>query len=905
MKFEHWIYTLPLRLRSLFQPRQVEQELDEELNYHLERRAEQEIARGTDPGDARYVALRAMEGVEQRKEECRDKRHVSAIENLGRDFRYAVRMLRKSPAFTIIAVLSLALGIGANTAIFSLINALLLRPLPVPEPERLIIVLANTHGPEQLPFFTYTIFRAIQQQTQAFSRVFTWGSHDFQMNARPDMVHVPGMFASGDYFAGLGVPPQLGRIFTPADDKPEGGKDGPVAVISDQFWSNHFQRDRAAIGSGITLDGTRFTIVGIMPPGFFGAEVGTKPQVWVPLTSKVGDQVCLASRSCWWLVTMGRLKPSISPKQADAELAIASKRIVHDAFPNDWPSPEQKKFLQWQFFTASGARGWAFLRMQFSNPLAILMTLVVLVLLIACANMANLLLARASARQREIAVRLAMGASRTRVIRQLLTESVLISLIGGLAGIAFASWSVRLLVGFLAAAQRHSFGGEAAQFDLHPDWRVILFTLIAITGCGLLFGLGPAFRATRVGISASLKERPHHLRLAESRVGIGRVILAVQAALSVLLVAGAGLFAGSLFRLLTLNPGFNPKDVALIGIDTDRLTRHGPTLRNLYTRLLEQTVHLPGVQSASLIWFPPFSDSGWDDFLDIPGGSNIPQDQRDTFMNLAGPHLFDVLQIPIIAGRQFTAADTATSEKVGILNELAARKLFPSRNPIDEHVVLEKQLIRIVGVVGNTKYLNMRAPDPLALYLPYTQKSDDLPSLTFVIKVRPGARSIYPEFRSLLHQVAPAVPLGKMQMLEEHLDDSLGSERLMASLSIFFAVLALLLTSIGLYGVLAYLVTGRTGEIGIRMALGAPSGNVVWFVLREIAGQVGIGIAAGIVAVVLTSKLIASLLYGIQPNDPGNLVLAVLALLAVSASAAYFPALRATRVDPVLALREE
>ncbi|MBV9498932.1 MAG: ABC transporter permease, partial [Acidobacteriaceae bacterium] len=593
MKIERWIYTLPLRLRSIFHPRQVEQELEDELNYHLEQCAEQEIARGTDPNEAHYVALRAMQGVEQRKEECRDRRRVGMIENLGRDLRYAVRMLRKSPAFTTIAVLSLALGIGANTAIFSLINTLLLRPLPVPQPERLLTVLANTHGRQSISDFTYSIFRAIQQETQVFSHVFTWGSHSFQMNSGPDMVHVPGMFASGDYFSGLGVPAVTGRTFTSADDKPEGGKDGPVTVISDQFWSSHFQRDPSAIGSGITLDGTRFTIIGIMPPGFSGAEVGTKPQIWVPLTSKVDDQACLASRSCWWLVTMGRLKPGISPKQADAELAITSTRILHDALPTNWGPLDQKKFLQRQFFTAPGAQGWTFLRTQFSNPLAILMTLVVLVLLIACANMANLLLARASARQREIAVRLAMGASRTRIIRQLLTESVLISLIGGLAGIAFASWSVRLLVGFLSASQRHSFSGEPAQFDLHPDWRVVLFTLLAITAGGLLFGLGPAFRATRVGISASLKERAHNLRLAESRVGVGRIILAAQAALSVLLVAGAGLFAGSLFRLLTLNPGFNPKDVALIGIDTDRLAQRGPALLNLYSRLLDRSAHLP------------------------------------------------------------------------------------------------------------------------------------------------------------------------------------------------------------------------------------------------------------------------------------------------------------------------
>ncbi len=904
MKFEHWIYTLPLRLRSLFRRRRVEHELDDELRYHLEQHIEEEIARGISPEEARYAALRSMQGLEQHKEECRDKRRVGVIENLGRDVRYATRMLRKSPAFTTVAIVSLALGIGANTAIFSLIDTLLIRPLPVPQPNRLVTVLASPRSHPR-PYLTHPIFEAIQRQTQNFSSVFTWSGHQFQMNTGREMVHVPGMLASGDYFAGLGVPPARGRAFTSADDKPEGGKDGPVAVISDEFWSRHFQRNPSAIGAALTLDGVRFTIIGVMPPGFFGAEVGTNPQIWVPLTSKVADQACLASRSCWWLVVMGRLKSGISPERVDAELKVISPRILQDALPKDWKATDQREFLQWQFFTAPGEKGWTFLRIQFSNPLAILMTLVIIVLLIACANMANLLLARASARQREIAVRLAMGAGRARIIRQLLTESLLLSLIGGLAGILFASWSVRLLTGFPSSSQRHSFGGEAAQFDLHPDWRVILFTLLTITACGLLFGLGPAFRATRVGIAASLKERAHNLRLREGRMGTGRLILGAQAGLSVLLVAGAGLFAGSLFRLLTLNPGFNPKGVALIGVDTDKLSQRGPALLNLYTRLLDRSAHLPGVQSASLMWFPPLSDGGWDTYIDVPGGSGIPEEQRDTFMNLIAPGFFDVMQTSIIAGRQFTSADTATSEKVGILNQLAARKFFPGRSAVGEHVVANKQLIRIVGVAANTKYLNMREPDPPTLYFPYTQKSDEIPSLTFVMKTRPGIRSVYPEFRAALRQIAPTVPIGKVQTLDGQLDDSLGSERLMASLSIFFAVLALLLTSIGLYGVLAYLVTGRTGEIGIRMALGARSGNVVWLVLQETAAQVAIGISAGIVAVIFTSKLIASLLYGITPNDPGNLVLSVFTLLAVSGLAAYLPALRASRIDPMLALREE
>jgi predicted permease len=905
MKIEHWIYTLPLRLRSLFQREQVEQDLDDELRYHLEHRIQQEMAKGVNSEEARFAALQSMQGLEQRKEECRDQRRVAALETLERDLRYALRMLRKSPAFTAVAVISLALGIGANTAIFSLIDALLLRPLPVPQPDRLVDVFVNTPSGSPPYYFTYPIFEALRARNQVFSRLFTWSDHQFQMQSGSGMVHVPGMLASGDYFEGLRVPPALGRTFTSADDKPEGGIDGPVAVISHEFWSSHFQQNPSAVGSALTLDGVRFTITGVMPRGFFGAEVGTNPQVWVPLTSKVGDQVCLTSRSCWWLVIMGRLKSGISPEQANAQLRTISPRVLQDTLPQAWGSASQKRFLQWRFLTGPGAAGWTFLRIQFSNPLAVLMTLVIVVLLIACANMANLLLARTSVRQREIAVRLAMGAGRTRIIRQLLTESLLLSVIGGFTGILFAYWSAHLLVGFLSASQQHSFEGQAAQLNLSPDWRVVLFTLATSVAAGLLFGLGSALRATRASISHSLKERTHSIRIAAGRVGIGRLVLGAQVGLSILLIAGAGLFAGSLFRLLTMNPGFNPENVSYIQVDTDKLPQRGPALLNIYTHLLHRTASLPGIDQASLMWFPPLSNGGWDDYIDIPGGSRVPREQRDAFMNLAGPNFFDVMQIPLIAGRQFTDADTAASEKVGILNKLAADRLFPGRTPIGEHVVLDKQLIRIVGVAGNTKYLNMREPDPLTLYLPYSQRSGEIPSLTFVIRTRPGVRGAFSEFRAVLREIAPAIPISKAETMEEQLNDSLGSERLMASLSIFFATLALLLTSIGLYGVLAYLVTGRTGEIGIRMALGARAVNVVWLVLRETATQVFIGISAGILAVIFTSKLIASLLYGVQPNDPGNLVLAVVTLLAVSALAAYVPALRATRVDPVRALREE
>ncbi|MGH9593578.1 MAG: FtsX-like permease family protein, partial [Bryobacteraceae bacterium] len=412
-------------------------------------------------------------------------------------------------------------------------------------------------------------------------------------------------------------------------------------------------------------------------------------------------------------------------QQAQARLKVVSAEIMRDTVP-DWDSRGKKEFLAWQLSVLPAANGWTVLRRQFSNPLAVLMILVGIVLLIACANMANLLLARASSRQREIAVRMAMGAGRGRVVRQLLTESILLSALGGLAGLAFAVWSSCLLVALLASSQNIYMSGQEIQFDLTPDWRVMLFTLGAAVACGLLFGLAPALRAARVGVSASLKERAHSVRAAGGRLGMWRILLSLQAALSILLVAGAGLFAGSLWRLATLNPGFNPADITIVSVDTGKRPEKGPALASLYDRLLERAQAIPGVKAASMVWFPPLSDSGWDEQLSIPGRTDLSEHQRDTDMNFVGMRFFDVMQIPLIQGRDFTLHDDSASEKVGVLNEVAARRFFPRRSALGVQLEVEGKPIRIVGVVGSAKYMNLQEPDPPTLYFPYMQSGDQM-----------------------------------------------------------------------------------------------------------------------------------------------------------------------------------
>lgn len=894
------------KLRALFRSKQAERDLDDELQYHLEQRIGLERDKGLSAEEARAAALRSMEGLSQKKEECRDLRVFSLLEGCAQDLRYAVRTLNKNRSFAAVAVLSLALGIGANTAIFSLMDALLLRPLPVPESQNLIRIEANRGDPQAQTYLTYPIFEQIRDRNDFLAGTFTWSDHWFQMLSGSEMTHVNGALASGGYFRTLGVQAEIGRVFTPENDQPEGGKDGPVAVISDAFWTSHFQRSPAAVGAGITLDGVRFTIIGVMPRGFFGADVGMHPQIWAPLSlaARLDSPGCITSRSCWWLIVMGRRKHGISLQQANARLAVLSPQMLRDTLP-DWDSAGQKRYLGWRFQASSGANGWTSLRGTFNNPLAVLMILVGIVLLIACANMANLLLARASARQREIAVRMAMGAGRGRVIRQLLTESLLLAILGGAAGLAFASWSAKLLVSFLTSTQRLVGQDSGIQLDLHPDWRVMLFTLLAALLCGLIFGLAPALRATRGGAGAALKERTASLQTGRAGTRLGKVILGVQAALSVLLVSGAGLFAGSLWHLLTLHPGFNPDNVMLISVDTAKRPEKGAALARLYQLLLERAQVITGVKAASAVWMTPLSNGGWDQYVKVPGRPDLTQEQTDTYMNLIGERYFEVMQTPVLAGREFNAADSGSSDKVGILNSIAARRFFPGGNALGSHVEVNGKPIRIIGVVGNAKYLNLQEAAPPTLYFPFMQSDQGNQSMTILLKIRGNIAGIYPAFHDALRDVAPGVPIRVVKMMRDQVDDSLGRERLLASLSVFFGVLALLLTSVGLYGVLAYSVTRRTGEIGIRMALGAQRRNVVLLVVRETFAHVVAGIAVGVMLVLLLSKLVAGLLYGIQPNDPGNLVLAVGVFLVVAAGAAYLPARRASGLDPMMALREE
>ena len=895
MRLHHWLYTIPLRLRSLLLRRRVDDELDEEFQFHLEQQIAAGIQGGLTPTEARERAIRSLDRIELRKEECRDMRRLNFLDDLLQDIRYAIRVLRKSPAFTTVAILSLALGIGANTAIFSVMDVLLLRPLPVSESARLQLV--NLLAKSGLRYsFNYPLFEMIRDRNEVFSDIFAWSTPNLQTPVNGDMALIKGAFASGDYFNGLRVAPAIGRAFSREDDQPTGGKNGPVAVISDGFWARNYGRSPSALGQSIVLNGVGVNIIGVMPAGFFGAEVGTALEVWVPLNyqRQLQDPRCISSSDCWYLRVIGRLKPGVSEQQAAAQLAAISRGIMEDSHPPQ-RADRRAEFLARTLSVEPGAAGYTGLRRRLRTPLRVLMALVGFVLLIACANMANLLTARAQARGKEVAVRLAMGAGRARVIRQFLTESLLLAIGGAAAGFLVAVSATRALIALLSTTDNPIY------LNLQPDWRVLLFTATAAIGTGLFFGLAPAFRATRIGVGPALKERSHQLHNSGARFGFTRWLLGFQVALSIVLLAAAGLLASSLLRLWTENPGFDPRGVTVVALDTTKLPQKGPQLIDLYNTILDRVRTLPQVTSATVMSTTPLTGAGWDNYVTIPGRTDLSEEQRDAFINAVGPRFFETLRAPLLAGRAINENDTAQSAKVAIISENAARRWFP-RGAVGQDIQLQGANVRIVGIAANTKYSNLREALPQTMYVPYTQWTQ---TGSIALRTRAPLRQTYSAFRDMLRQVAPGAPIRTIRTMEQQVDESLSTERLTAYLSVFFAVLALLLTAVGLYGILAYSVSRRTGEIGIRMALGAQRANVVWLVIREAMGHTTAGAAVGIAAVMASSKLIASLLYGVRPNDPSTMSLAILVLALVCGIAAWIPARRASRLDPMVALREE
>jgi putative ABC transport system permease protein len=816
------------------------------------------------------------------------------------DVRYAFRALRSSPGFTAVAILSLALGIGANTAIFSLIDSVILKTLPVAHPEQLLQV---TMG--KTATFTNPIWEQIRDRQNVFSGIFAYGGARFNLSKGGEARYAQGDYASGQFFDTLGLHALIGRTFNTADD--QRGCPG-TAVLSHGFWQREYGGRADVVGKNISLDNHPFEILGVLGPGFSGIDVGSEKDLYVPVCAEkiiLGEFSLLERRSAWWLRVIARPKPGVSNSQAQARLKTVAPLVFEATVPQNWKPENQQEYRTRSFDTLPAANGLSDIRKQYQQPLLILMVIVGVVLLIACGNVANLLLARSAARQKEMAIRLALGSGRGRLMRQLLTESIVLSFAGAALGIIFAQWGARLLARLL------SVGGNLVFLDLSVDTRVLAFTAGVSILTALIFGLAPAWRSAAVNPQVAMKANARGV-IEGSRFGIGKALVVAQVALSLILVAGAGLMLSTFFRLETLDAGFDREHVLLVSVDLRNVNYEKQQGGAARQEMLAHLRALPGVRSASVSNMTPISDFFWDENLEIEGYASTGRD--DTLVNFAevSDRYFETLRIEVLAGRDFNALDTLESPKVAIVNQAMAKKFFAGRNPIGKRYRVEEgnklgPWTEIVGIVRDSKYGSLREEILPAAFVAANQNANPITFLrSYQFELRAAGRpaDLISAAKAAIAEVNRDVSL-QFKTLAVQLDESLARERLLATLSGFFGALALVLAMVGLYGVMSYNIARRRNEIGIRMALGAQQSRVLRMVLREVALLICMGLAIGLIATLGATRFVASFVYGTKANDPWTLSLAAGVLALVAALAGFLPARRASRLDPMNALREE
>ena len=814
------------------------------------------------------------------------------------DLRDAFRSLRATPIVTAVAILSLGLGIGANTAIFSILDSLLLKSLPVGDPHELALLTAGERSS-----WTNPQWDQVKRHSHLFDGAFVYSTTRFNLAQGGQSEMVEGLWASGRYFEVLGVEPVLGRTFSDADDRRGGGPDGPVAVISYGFWQRRFSGAADVIGRSLVVERVPYTIIGVTPPGFFGVEVGYTFDVAIPLGTEPlvrGKDSVLDGRSNWWLRLMVRRKDGQSLEAAQAAIQGIQSQIREATMPTDWPPDDRPRYLAEPFTLSDATAGTSRLRDRYQRPLTTMMGVVGLVLLIACANIANLLLARATARRHELSVRLALGASRLRLVRQLLSESLLLSICGGLLGLVFAQWGSRLLVDHLTAST------VSIVLPLELDWRVLTFTSIVAVATALLFGTAPAVRASRVAPYEAFKAHGRGLE-GDRRFGLGNLLVVVQVALSLVLVVGAGLLMRTLSTLSNLELGFERDPVLLVTISGRSLE---PQQRAaVFETIRQAVVTVPGIDAAALSIVTPVSGSAWTRLFEFPGKPDLPERERGINVNYVTPDFFRTYGTRLIAGRDFTLADRVGTRPVAIVNEAFARKYFGGENPIGRHV-REASLPgrpgvarEIVGYVQDAVYRSLREPLSPTIYFAIHQRTDPSAGINLSVRSAAGAPA------SLIKPLAAAIGRVNGQVafsfrpLAEQVNGTLSQERLVAMLSGFFGGLALLLAGLGLYGVTSYAVSRRRAELGIRMALGAAPGSVVRLVLQRVGLLVSLGGIIGAVGAFYASTLISTLLYGLDARDPVTFAAAAVVLATIGALAGWIPARRASRIDPALVLR--
>jgi predicted permease len=842
------------------------------------------------------------------------------LQNIWQDLRFGVRALLRNPAITAIAALSLALGIGANTAIFSLIDTVLVRSLPVHNPQELVLLSdPSASGVSQgaqggvRSLFSVQEFQHLRDRQQVFSGMYAAESEAQRVSATidggaPENLHERLITAS--YFSVLGVSPVIGRTFSEADDRIE--RNAPYAVISYNYWLSRFSRSADVLGKVVRIHSAALTIVGVAPPGFFGETVGSAPDIWIPMMMEpdvnpgrqwLHDDEASVER-VMWLQVMARLKPGVTLKQAQANMSVAFQQMLASYNIPGLSASQHKSILDQKIEVRPGARGANELRDDFSQPLYVLMAVVGLVLLIACANIANLLLARAAARQKEIAIRLAMGAGRLRLIRQFLTESLLLSAIGAAAAILFSAWGTRVLLRVVSS------GPETVALDLHTNARVLSFTAALAILTGVLFGLAPALRATRVDVGPVLKDNSRGLTGGASRITAGKLLVVAQIAISLLLLIGAGLFVRTLRNLQRVQLGYSSGNLIVVPIDALSAGYKERAGIDLFTRLLDEFRSIPGVRSVTYSQNGLFSGSESGTQLDVEGYKPAKGDAAARF-DQVGPDYFSAIGVPVLRGREITRQDTASSTPVCVVNEAMAKEFFAGRNPLGSHLRdlfpgSKAPPFEIVGVVPNVRDHNLRGDIRSRFYVPAAQGLDELPPFAnFEIRTFAEPAGVVAAMRRKVRALAPSVAALEPRALTELVGQRVTQERIIAQLSSFFGVLALLLAAIGLYGVLAYAVERRTSEIGIRMAVGAKPGSVVWLILRETLILLAIGAVLGAAAAMALARIVAHSMYGVSTADPLTIAFAAATLTVVALAAAFIPALRAARIDPIVALRVE
>jgi predicted permease len=911
-------YKLHLQLRSLFRKVRVERELSDELRFHLEELIGEKLAKGMRAEEARYAALRELGGMEQIKEECRDMRRVNYIDSFLQDVRYGLRMLVKNPGFTTVAVLTLALGIGANTAIFTLVNALLLRALPVQNPNELVLL---GHGLDRgvvgeaqrgsWELFSYTFYQHLRQHNRVFQDVCAFQSFEEGVSVRAGntVITVPGRLVSGNYFSVLGVNPRLGRTLTLQDDMPGSA---PVAVVSYRFWSKQFFEDATVLGKAVTVNGTPFTIVGVTPPAFFGETLQTDPpDMWLPLATQpqvMRQESLLTPQGPFWLDIMGRLKPGVTLNQAQANVSALLRGFLDEDVRRQVSADRWREIKDAFVVLTPGGRGLSELRENFTQPLYILFAAVGFILLIACANVANLLMARATRRQREVSVRLALGASRSRLVRQFLTESVLLALCGGAVGLLFARW------GTIALVTRVANGAGYLPLSADPDSTVLGFTFGVCVLTGILFGLAPALRSSHADLTPALKQSVQTPRGAGVRWSVSDPLVVFQLAVSLFLLIGAGLLVQALRTLENQDWGFSGQKVLVVNIDPKRAGYKPDELPGLYQELLDRLNALPGVRSASLALYSWLSDMEVLQRVTVPGYMPQPNERTTVQVNLVGPRYFETEGMTLLLGREFGEGDTEGSPHVAVVNQALVRRFYFGQNPIGKTLHFQHLFnggdIQVVGVAKNAKYNSPGDKATEMVFLPVFQAAKDIAQLgSYVgdLEVRTAGdpTRVAGEVRAAIAAIDKNLPVDKVATLKELVDRSLNDVILIAGLASLFGVLATLLACVGLFGVMSYAVARRTNEIGIRMALGARRSDVLGLVVSQGFKLTLAGVVIGVAAAVPVARLLASLPIGVKPADPITFFAVSVILTVVALVASYIPARRATKVDPMVALRYE